>query len=49
MPLDRHYKGHGREVLKNMIKEYGSKEKAESVFYALENKLKNRRKKKRRD
>ncbi len=39
MPLSKHYKGHGEEVMANMKKEYGSK-KGERVFYATENKMK---------
>lgn len=39
MPLSKHYKGHGKEVMANMQKEYGSK-KGERVFYATENKMK---------
>ena len=46
MPLDKHYKGHGNEVMESMRKTYGNKDKAEQVFYALENKLKKKKKKK---
>ena len=37
MPIDRYYKGHGREVMSSMIREYGAK-KGKSVFYATANK-----------
>lgn len=46
MPLDKHYGGHGRKVMSEMMRTYKNKDKAEEVFYALENKLKNRKKKK---
>ena len=37
MPIDKYFKGHGDEVMKNMTKEYGAK-KGKSVFYATANK-----------
>ena len=37
MPINKYYKGHGSEVMKNMKKEYGDK-KGEEVFYATANK-----------
>jgi len=40
MPLSKHYKGRGTEVMKKMKSRYGEK-KGESVFYATENKRKN--------
>jgi hypothetical protein len=43
MPKSRHYGGHGGKVWRSMLKTYGSKKKAERVFYATENKLKSRR------
>jgi hypothetical protein len=33
MPLDRYYRGHGREVMAKMKRRYGP-EKGERVFYA---------------
>jgi hypothetical protein len=44
MPLNKHFGGHGEEVMDNMKKEYGG-EKAEKVFYATENKNKGKAKK----
>ncbi len=38
-PVKGYFKGKGREVLRNMRKEYGS-EKGEEVFYATANKRK---------
>ena len=46
MPLNKHYSGKGSEVMSSMMKTYKNKDKAESVFYALENKLKKKKKKK---
>ena len=46
MPLNKHYGGHGSEVHAAMMKTYKSKEKADEVFYALENSMKKRKKKK---
>ena len=37
MPVSAYFKGHGNEVMANMIKEYGAK-KGKSVFYATANK-----------
>ena len=37
MPLEKYFKGHGREVMSNMKKEYGEK-KGKQVFYATANK-----------
>jgi hypothetical protein len=42
MPLNKHYGGHGDEVMSSMTKTYGKGKKAKSVFYATENKLANR-------
>jgi len=39
MPVSRYFHGHGREVMKNMLKEYGS-EKGKRIFYATANKNK---------
>jgi len=39
MPLNKHFGGHGSEVMASMKKTYGSK-KAKQVFYATENKQK---------
>ena len=39
MPIDKYYKGHGEEVMKDMKKSYG-KDKGKSVFYATMNKAK---------
>lgn len=41
MPLSKHFGGHGEKVMRNMKKEYGSK-KGEKVFYATDNKNKNK-------
>jgi hypothetical protein len=40
MPISKHFKGHGTEVMKSMEKTYPDKETAERVFYATENKMK---------
>lgn len=45
MPISKHYKGKGEKVMKAMVKEYGEK-KGKQVFYATENKQKNKTKKK---
>lgn len=37
MPLSKHFGGHGKEVMRDMKKRYGS-DKGERVFYATENK-----------
>ena len=37
MPIDKYFKGHGGEVMGNMVKEYGEK-KGKQVFYATANK-----------
>lgn len=42
MPLNKYFKGHGKEVMSKMKEEYGSK-KGESVFYATINKRKAKR------
>ena len=42
MPLNKHFDGHGEEVLASMKKTYGE-EKAKSVFYATDNKRKNKK------
>lgn len=39
MPIDKYFKGHGSEVMEDMVKRYGAK-KGESVFYATANKRK---------
>ncbi len=41
MPVSEYYKGHGREVMDSMQKEYGDK-KGKQVFYATANKKKKR-------
>ncbi len=38
MPLSKHFGGHGEKVMKDMRERYG--EKAERIFYATENKMK---------
>jgi hypothetical protein len=43
MPISKHYKGHGKEVMKDMRARYGN-EKGIEVFYARENKLKSMKK-----
>lgn len=43
MPINKYFKGHGKEVMANMKKEYGDK-KGEQVFYAKSNKDKNKAK-----
>jgi hypothetical protein len=47
MPLSKHYKGHGAEVMSAMKHTYGDSEKAKRVFYATENKNKKKAKRKR--
>ncbi len=42
MPINKYFKGHGKEVMAAMKKEYGGK-KGESVFYATANKNKKKR------
>lgn len=37
MPISEYFKGHGSEVMANMVKEYGAK-KGKQVFYATANK-----------
>ncbi len=39
MPRNKHFGGHGSQVMKSMEKAYG-KEKAERIFYATESKMK---------
>jgi hypothetical protein len=38
MPISKHFKGHGKEVMASMVKTYGKK-RAKEVFYATENKM----------
>lgn len=40
MPINKHYAGHGDEVMSSMKRTYGDSEKAKRVFYATENKNK---------
>ena len=42
MPVGKHYGGHGRKVMDNMMEEYGPR-KGKKVFYATENKRKKMR------
>ena len=44
MPVNRHYKGHGDEVMASMRKTYGDDGTVKRVFYATENKMKSKRK-----
>lgn len=44
MPLSKHFKGKGEEVMESMKEEYGEKE-GKKVFYATDNKRKNKEKK----
>ena len=44
MPISKHYKGHGDEVMPSMKRTYGDDETAKRVFYATENKMKKREK-----
>jgi len=37
MPIGKYFKGNGKKVMANMVKEYGDKE-GEKVFYATANK-----------
>lgn len=37
MPVSKYYKGHGEEVMRSMVSEYGPK-KGKQVFYATANK-----------
>lgn len=39
MPLEKYFKGHGRDVMKQMVDHYGEK-KGKQVFYALVSKEK---------
>ena len=41
MPLSQYYGGHGESVMSKMKKKYGGK-KGERVFYATQNKMKNK-------
>lgn len=43
-PISKYFKGHGREVMSNMEKEYGDEE-GKRVFYATANKHKKKSKK----
>jgi len=45
MPVNKYFKGHGLEVMENMMKQYGEK-KGKQVFYATANKKKETPKKK---
>lgn len=40
MPIDKHFGGHGDEVMRAVKKTYGSLKKAKQVFYAKDNKNK---------
>jgi hypothetical protein len=42
MPRSKHYKGHGDEVYSAMKRTYGDTDTAKRVFYATENKQKNK-------
>ena len=42
MPLSKHYRGHGEEVMRDMTARYGA-ERGERVFYATENKRKKKK------
>ena len=42
MPLNKHYGGHGEEVMKALVDQYGE-DKAKSVFYAMEKKRKSKK------
>ena len=39
MPLEKHYQGKGKKVMKAMMNTYGEK-KGKQVFYATEQKMK---------
>jgi hypothetical protein len=45
MPLSKHYKGHGDEVMSAMKRTYGDSDTAKRVFYATENKNKKNKRK----
>lgn len=47
MPIGKHYGGHGEEVMKALVKQYGE-DKGEKVFYAMEKKRKKPKMKKKR-
>jgi len=47
MPINKYFKGHGDEVMRNMEKEYGP-EQGKRVFYATANKRKKKRSKRRK-
>jgi hypothetical protein len=40
MPLNKHFAGHGAEVMAAMKRTYGDTAKAKSIFYAKDNKNK---------
>lgn len=42
LPISSYYKGHGDEVMRRMIKEYGMK-KGKRIFYATANKRKKKK------
>jgi hypothetical protein len=42
MPLNSYFKGSGQKIMNNLHKKYGDK-KGTSVFYALENKRKDKK------
>lgn len=48
MPISKHYKGHGDEVMASMKKTYKDPETVKRVFYATENKREGKKKDKKR-
>lgn len=46
MPVSKHFGGKGDKIMSEMKKHYGD-EKGEKIFFALENSLKKKKKKKR--
>lgn len=45
MPIEKHYHGHGGEVMQAMRATYNDPKEAKRVFYATEQKRKNEKKK----
>lgn len=41
MPIDEYFGGHGKEVMKGMIRKHGVKE-GKNIFYATANKMKSK-------
>jgi hypothetical protein len=48
VPVNKHYEGHGDEVMASMKKTYRDDKTAKRVFYATENKKKSKKRGKKR-